>query len=134
MVDKNGVIRAVSNMVDAVNHGDFTSAGNAFTQTAVIIEDIPPFRWQGRDAVSHWLSAMGSNAATLGISSVAMSLGEETRLELDGREAYAVFAGQLCLKGASVYLVADGTLTFTLRAQNERWLIDTLVWSGPEPG
>ena len=132
MEGKNAVVTAVLGLVNAVNGADFGTAVAAFTDAPIIIEDIAPYIWRGRDAPSDWLSAMGANAARLNVQSVLMTLEQPTRVEVVDGAAYAVFPGQLSLVGKA-NLVADGTLTFILQTTGGRWLIDSLVWSGPEP-
>ena len=133
MEGKNAVVTAVRGLVDAVNGGDVGTALAAFTDAPVIIEDIAPYIWRGRDAPSDWLSAMGANAARLNVQSVLMTLEQPTRVEVVEEAAYAVFPGQLSLVAGEANLVAEGMLTFTLQNTGGRWLIDSLVWSGPEP-
>ena len=97
MEEKSAALAAVRGMVDAVNQADFATAIAAFTDTPVIVEDIAPFIWQGADAPSDWLSAMGANAARLNVQSVMMVLEQPTRVEVDAEAAYAVFPGELRL-------------------------------------
>lgn len=133
MEGKNAVITAIRELVNAVNGGDFDTAVAAFTDAPVIIEDIAPYIWRGKDAPSAWLSAMGANAARLNVQSVSMTLDQPTRVDVAEEAAYAVVPGQLELTAEKANLVAKGMLTFTLQSTGGRWLIDSLVWSGPEP-
>lgn len=133
MSDRDAVSGAISKMVDAVNNGDFGEVIATFSAEATIIEDIAPFRWQGPDAPSSWLTAMGENAARLDARAIVMKLGGPVRVDVVGTAAYAVFPGTLSLVTASGKLLSNGTLTFTLEKSDERWLIDALVWGGPEP-
>ena len=131
MTDDPGAV--IESMVAAVNLGDFTSATACFAEDPVIVEDIPPFRWQGRDAVAGWLTAMGENAARLGVAGIAMELGEVVQLRCVDERAYCVRAGELRLSAQERTLAAPGLLSFTLRRVASAWLIETLVWSGREP-
>ena len=122
---------AIAAMVDAVNKGEFAVASAHFASEVVIVEDLAPFRWQGPDAVSHWLAAMGANAARLDLRAITMTLVRTVRMMIENDRAYAVCLGELEYTTASGKLTALGHLTFTL-AKRGRWLIETLVWSGPE--
>jgi ketosteroid isomerase-like protein len=124
---------AVRAMVDAVNAGDIAAALAAFTDAPTIIEDVPPFRWQGPSAASDWLSAMAANAAQLDVEAIEMRLRDPTRIETAGDNAYGVFPGMLALTTRQARLVAEGVLTLTLRLAGDDWRIETLVWSGPPP-
>lgn len=132
MSEREAVDTVVRGLVDAVNQGEFATALSAFSEAAVIVEDIPPFRWEGADAASEWIAAMGANAVRMNVGSVLMRLERATRIEVAGGSAYAVFPGQLRLRSGEAQLSADGILTLTLRAVEGRWLIDTLAWGGPE--
>lgn len=133
MSDEDAITAAVTEMVDAINRGDFVTATAAFSDAPIIIEDIAPFCWHGPDAVSAWLAAMGANAARLSAHAVQMRLGEPARIGMDASTAYALFPGRLSLVTTDVDLHADGTLTLTLQLSGERWLISALAWSGLEP-
>lgn len=132
MEGKEAVATAVLAMVDAVNRGDFATAVAAFAEAPVIVEDIAPYIWRGPGAPSGWLSAMGANAARLNVQSVLLALDQPTRIEVDVDAAYAVFPGDLSLGAVRRDLVARGLLTLTLQNEGDRWLISSLVWSGPE--
>lgn len=133
MEAKHDVINAVRQMVDAVNRAEFSTAVAAFSQDAAIVEDIAPYIWRGPGAPSDWLAAMGANAASMNIQSVLMTLAEPNRVEVHAEAAYALFPGELRMVAAGADLVADGSLTLTLRRSGDRWLIDSLAWSGPKP-
>jgi hypothetical protein len=133
MSRQEAIALAVSAMVDAVNRGDFAAALAAFAEAPVIVEDIAPFRWQGPGSASAWLAAIGANAARLEARSIEMTLGEATRIDEDSGAAYALFPGRLSLATAKGDLFSEGSLTLTLTEEDGRWLIATLVWSGPEP-
>ncbi len=133
MSERADVRTVVASMVDAVNRGDLAAATAAFTAEPVIVEDIPPFRWQGRSAVADWLAAMGDTALQLGVITVIMELGRQGRTEIAADRAYALFSGHLHMSLPGGELAANGQLTFVLEHGTSRWLIDTLVWSGGLP-
>src|SRR5687768_4077099 len=132
-MDDDQVRDAIGTMVDAVNRGDFATAASSFRSQPSIIEDLPPFRWEGPSAVGDWLTAMGANAATLKASAIEMKLGEAKQIEVCAGRSYACFRGTLRLATAAGELSADGTLTFVLVKEANHWLIDTLVWGGSRP-
>ena len=123
----------VVEFVEEVNSGKIQAALARFSDNAAIIEDIPPFKWQGPDAGSQWLSAMVANAERLGVTSVAMELGDARRIEMDGQSAYAIFAGTVQLKRTCGSLQERGLLTFTFDGSRQGWLITGLTWTGERP-
>lgn len=131
--DADAVSEAVARLVAAVNQGQFAEACASFTDDAVIVEDIAPYRWHGPGAAEAWLIAMGQNAQKLGVTAVAMDLEPALRIEVQEGRAYAVYPGVLSLEITTGSLTADGQLTLTLVESSDAWLIQTLVWTGPAP-
>ena len=127
------VAGSIDRFVNAVNAGEYGAALAHLTPDATIVEDIPPYRWQGPQAGSQWMAAMGENAARSGLTSIAMKLGDATRIEVDGDNAYAVYAAVLTLSGDDLRLRSNGCLTFTLQRGETGWLINALSWGGPAP-
>ena len=123
----------VSDFVDEVNSGRLEAALARFSNSATIIEDIPPYKWQGANAGSQWLSAMAANADRLGVTSVAMKLGDCQRIEVEGGAAYVIFAGTVQLEQPTRTLRVEGLLTFTLERDSDQWLITGLTWTGERP-
>ena len=133
MSAKDDVTTAVTGMVAAVNRIDMPAARAWFTDNAVIVEDIAPYRWEGPNAVEGWLAAMAGSAQRLGVDAISMTLGDPVRIDVEGDSAYALFAGSLTMRTAVDHYLAEGLLTLTLSTCGDRWLIDTLAWSGPNP-
>jgi hypothetical protein len=124
MSDLDSITAVVGQMVEALS---------TFTSDALIIEDLAPYRWQGPGSVQAWLTAMATNAQKLGIKSIHMELGASIREDVTGSRAYSVHAGRLSYSAEQCELVADGQLTLTLIRQPDRWLIESLIWTGPAP-
>lgn len=122
----------VSSFVDEVNSGLIDAALARFSSDATIVEDIAPFKWQGRDAGSQWLTAMAANAKRLGVTSVVMDLGAARRIEIEERYAYAIFAGTVLLEQKNQMLREPGLLTFALEGTLDEWLITALIWTGDQ--
>ncbi|HMJ93477.1 MAG TPA: hypothetical protein VK472_05205 [Allosphingosinicella sp.] len=125
------VVGSINRFVDAVNEGNHGEALKHFSPDATIIEDIPPYRWHGPQAGAQWMVAMGENAARSGMTSIAMQLGDATRVEVDAANAYAVYSAVLTLSGNGLRLQSGGCLMFTLQRAETGWLINSLAWGGP---
>ena len=78
------VVAAIEDLVGAVNRGEQNRALALLTKDVSIIEDLPPFRWQGPTAGAEWLLAMHENAQANAITGIFMQLGRATRVEVDG--------------------------------------------------
>jgi len=124
---------AVTEMVEALNRADMAVARTCFANGAVIVEDIAPFRWAGPDGVSNWLEVVAGVAERRGVDARSMTLGSPTRTEVEGENAYILFPGCLTIRTGGGALSTEGLLTFTLTAGEDRWLINTLAWSVPNP-
>lgn len=127
----SGTLRA---FVEAVNRGDRKGALGRLAPDVTIIEDLPPYRWQGPGAGAEWMLAMWENGQRTGLTDVALELGAARRIEVERNHAYAVVPGRLSLGGHGGSLRADGLLTFSLRKSGEDWLIGAFAWTGPPPG
>jgi hypothetical protein len=127
------VTTLVMEFVGEVNSGKVERALARFSNDATIVEDIAPFTWQGPDAGSQWLAAMATNAKRLGVTSIAMELGEARRIEVEERAAYAIFAGTVQLEQADRTLRESGLLTFALARNLDQWLITAMTWTGERP-
>ena len=125
------VVDSIAKFVDAVNRGNGEAALARLTDDVSIIEDLAPYRWQGPSAGSEWLDAMAENARRNAITSISMNLRNATRVEVDGRHAYAIFPGVLTYGGGAPRQ-ADGLLTFAMIKQESGWMIRSFAWTGPE--
>lgn len=126
------VMATVSRMTDAVNRGDMPTAFAAFTASPTIVEDLPPYRWQGPGTPQAWIAGMGANAEAHGITAINMRLAPATRIDVTDDRAYVIVPGLLSFKltdGHSEH--ANGFLTVLLQRTGGDWKIDTLIWSGP---
>lgn len=131
MMDSSADIsNTVSTFVDEVNSGMIEAALARFTHDVTIVEDLAPYRWQGQDAGSEWLTAMAANAERLEVTAVVMDLGMAQRIEVEGATGYAIFDGTVLLKTADQTLRESGLLTIALELHSDQWLISAMTWTG----
>lgn len=124
---------AVLKFVDEVNQGEAASALAWFTDDAVIVMDLPPYRLEGAGAGMQWLTMMGANAAKLGVTSVALHPADPRRVEADSTTGYIILPGTLKLDSADKHLTAQGELTMAARFANSAWKFCAMTWAGGEP-
>ena len=127
------IASTVSTFVDEVNSGRIEAALARFTNDVTIVEDFAPYRWQGPDGGSQWLTAMAANAERSGVTAVEMDLGMAQRIEVEGATGYAIFAGTVLLEGVDQTLRETGLLTFALERHSDQWLISAMTWTGDRP-
>ena len=124
------IASTISTFVDEVNSGKIEAALARFTHDVTIVEDLAPYRWQGQDAGSEWLTAMAANAERLEVTAVVMDLGMAQRIEVEGATGYAIFDGTVLLKTADQTLRESGLLTIALELHSDQWLISAMTWTG----
>lgn len=125
---------AVLTFVDEVNSGQAGAALAWFTDDAVIVMDLPPYRLEGAGAGMRWLQMMGANAAKLGVSAVALHPATPRRVEADDATGYIILPGTLKLDGENKHLTANGELTMAARFEGGAWTFCAMTWAGGEPG
>lgn len=117
------VTSLIASFVDAVNKGDVPHALAHLAKDVSITEELAPFRWQGPDAGSAWLTAMQKNSERLGVTDILMKLGKPTQVLVEGERAYEVVPGVVTLKGKQQVLHENGVLTFALQRLGGDWKI-----------
>jgi hypothetical protein len=124
----------IHQFIDSFNKGDEASAAAAHVETdLVIIDEVPPFIWQGHDAFKTWSADLAANDKTLGITDEAVTLGDTTRVERTADRAYAVVAVVYTYKQKGVAMREPAQMTFALRKEHAAWRINGWTWTGPKP-
>jgi ketosteroid isomerase-like protein len=120
---------AVANVVTAaiarINANDAMGLSALFTDDPTIIDEVPPFRWSGADAVAKWLSQSNAFAARDGLKTFTQSGSEILGFEDDKAEFDAAFGVSLSKKGR----VACGKWVFVLQQIGDSWKIQEAVWT-----
>jgi SnoaL-like domain len=118
--------------IDAFNKGDAAVAAAAHVANdLVIIDEVPPFSWQGPDAFSAWNDDLASDAATNGITDQLVTLAAATRVESSGARAYVVVPAVYTFKQKGVAMRESAQMTFALRKEAAGWRIGGWTWTGP---
>lgn len=124
----------IHRFMDAFNKGDAAAAAAAHVENdLVIIDEVPPYVWQGRDAFKSWNRDLASNDQKLGITDEFVTLGETTRVESSGDRAYVVVAAVYTFKQKGVAMREPAQMTFSLRKEPTGWRISGWTWTGPKP-
>jgi hypothetical protein len=124
----------IHQFVDSFNKGDEAAAAATHVESdLVIIDEVPPFIWQGRDAFKNWTRDLATNDTSLGITDQAVTLGATTRVESAADRAYAVVAAVYTYKQKGVAMREPAQMTFVLRKEHAEWRICAWTWTGPKP-
>lgn len=124
MSDREGPLRVLRAVIDAMNSGANTAGLKNMTEKVVIIDDVPPFHRTGRHEAELWFRRLAVARDRLDAS---LKL-ENADVRVEDNRAYIVAPGIFTgmLEGAPVDV--NGTITATLQ-HDGAWLVDGLVWS-----
>lgn len=115
------VLQPVRQFVANMNAGNLETAFTACGEDMSILDNVPPFAWQGKDACQRWADALNANSATQGISDLIFELGEPAVLHADLERAYAVLPARYTFQQNGSADVGKGTLTVALRNTTSGW-------------
>jgi hypothetical protein len=123
----------IAGFVSAFNGGDPGGIASAHAENITIIDEVPPFIWRGRQALSHWLASLSAEDARRGVSGGAVALGAVRRRLVSGDRAYIVLdvIYRYRLQGAAT--IEPAVMSFALQRSIGGWKISGWTWGGSEP-
>jgi hypothetical protein len=128
--DRTDALAIARKFVDAIDKGDAkTMLGDCAAQSAVI-DDFPPYHWQGAAGCADWASDFDAFAKKNGITDAHVTLGKPRHVEVTGDRAYLVVPGAFSFRQAGK-LVTQGGATWTIALQKfaEGWRITAWSWA-----
>lgn len=129
MLEKSGPIGVVEAMIDALDKEDSDGVLARLADDVLIVDDIAPFRRIGISAAKTWLESVIGARRRLHAS---LDLEALTRSAVESSAAYLVVQSRLSIRTSGGSGEVSAVLTFTLREVDGSWLIDTIVWGGPD--
>ena len=124
----------IKQFIDNFNKGDNKAAAKANVENGlVIIDEVPPFVWQGKDAFKSWSDDLAASDKKAGITEEIVTLSAATRVETDGNHAYVIVPAVYTFKQKGVAMREDAQMTFALRKTDHGWRINGWAWTGPTP-
>jgi hypothetical protein len=117
----------IDNHINGFNNHNIELFLSVFSDTAIIIDAIAPYRWLNPNAPANWLADVEKWREKFGVSSehLAYKMGF---WNVEGRDAYAVIAGTLSVTIKGQTAARTGTLAFTFSKHGELWKIDAQAW------
>ena len=117
----------IEDHVKAFNAQDNELFARVFSDTAIIIDGIAPYRWLNPDAPAKWLADCEKWRQGLGVTHERLDF-KMGFWNVEGSYAYAVISGALTvvIKGQSA--VRNGTLAYTFTKYADGWKIDSQAW------
>jgi ketosteroid isomerase-like protein len=124
----------IHQFIDAFNKGDMKGAAATHVATGVsIIDEAPPFIWQGPQALGTWAADLGKDGKASGMSDEKVTLGAVIREVVSGQTAYVVIGATFTFKQKGVAMHEPGQMTFAMKMSGTAWKIAGWTWTGPDP-
>jgi ketosteroid isomerase-like protein len=128
--EKTDVMATVNQFIDGFNKGDVKSALAACAAPAFIIDEFPPYAWQGPTACSDWANDFDANSKKDKITDPVVVLGKAKHVDVTGDHAYVVLPAAYNFKQAGKAMAETGsTLTVALQKLEAGWRIAGWTWS-----
>ena len=117
----------IDNHIDAFNTQNVELFLTVFSDDAIIIDGIAPFRWLNPNAPANWLADVEKWRQDLGVSHEHLAY-EMGFWNVEGANAYAVTAGTLSVTIKGQTVTRTGTLAYTFSKRGETWKIGAQAW------
>jgi len=122
----------ITQFIDSFNKGDAAAAEATHTKEGVVIVDEPPpYLWQGSGAFKAWAADLEKDAKAHGFTDQAVKISPATREEVTGDQAYVIVPAVFTFKEKGAPMREQAQMTFTLRKGADGWKITTWAWTGP---
>ena len=127
---KADVMAVVRQFVDAFNKGDVNAMSATCAEQAAIIDEFPPYAWQGPGTCARWASDYDVDAKTNGIADPVVALGKPAHVDVTGDRAYVVGPANYSykVKGKAAREVGS-ILTIALYKGTAGWRITGWSWA-----
>jgi len=117
----------IENHVNGFNNQDSALFESVFSDTAIIIDGIAPYRWLNRNAPANWLADVEKWREDLGVTYEHLAY-EMGFWNVEGDYAYAVISGALAVTIKGQTVTRTGTLAYTFSKDGSQWKIDAQAW------
>ena len=125
--DQKAVMAVVHQFVDSFDKGDVKSALATCADNAAIIDEFPPFSWQGCDK---WADAYDSTAKQMDMTDGKATLSKPHHVDIAGDRAYVVAPSKFAWKQKGKAMSEpNSTMTFALQKRGDAWKIVAWAWS-----
>ena len=128
--DKTDAIATVHQFVDGFNKGDVASALATCASPVSIVDEFPPYAWQGPKACADWAHDYDADAKKNGITDGKVTLGKPLHVDVSGDRAYVVVPAKYAFKQKGKPVAEPASLlTVALQKGPGGWRITGWAWS-----
>jgi hypothetical protein len=127
--DRTDVLAKMQQSIDGFNTNDSAAMAANLMPSLVILDDLPPFHFQGPNAPSDWGNAFSAKAEEDEITEPGMKLLDATYVNVRGNHAYAVVPAIYSFKERNEPIQQDCIITAVLEKTNGNWRIASWVWT-----
>lgn len=117
----------IENHINGFNTQDTALFLSVFSETAIIIDGIAPYRWLNPNAPANWLADVEKWRQNLGVTYEHLSH-EMGFWNVEEPYAYAVISGTLTVTIKGQTVARAGTLTYTFSNHDDEWKIEAQAW------
>jgi len=130
-VESASPLTTVQQFIASFNAGNVDAARSTHVAEPTIVDEVPPFLWQGAGAFDNWLASLASHDSAQGVTEQSMQIGDAVREEVTGGDAYVVVPSLYSFKQKGVEMAAQGHMSFALRNAGGGWRITAWTYSAP---
>ena len=128
--EKTDVMAPVHQFIDAVNKGDTKTALAACAAQASIVDEFPPYAWQGATGCSDWSNDFDAFNKKNGITDPVAKLGKPTHIDVTGDRAYVVIPASYTYRQNGKRTTESGSImTVALQKVAAGWRITGWAWA-----
>jgi hypothetical protein len=128
--DQTDVMKVVNQFVEGFNKGDTKSALATCADQTSIIDEFPPYEWQGAGACSKWMNDFDADAKKNEITDGIVTLGKARHVDVTADRAYVVVPADYAYKQKGKDMKEAGSiLTVALQKGPAGWRITGWAWS-----
>jgi len=128
--DQKAALALVQQFTDAFNKGDTKTAAAACAEQTSIIDEFPPYAWQGAGGCAKWMADYDRDAKKNGITDGNVKLGAARHVDVTADRAYVVVPADYTYKMKGKPVTETGSLlTVALQKTAAGWRITAWSWS-----
>jgi hypothetical protein len=128
--EKADIMATVNQFNDSMNKGDTKTALAACAAPSSIIDEFPPYGWQGATACADWANDFDAYNKKSGITDSIARLGKPRHVDITGDRAYVVVPATYTYKEKGKRVTESGSiLTVALQKSAAGWVITGWAWT-----